>query len=105
MAEIVMAIDASAKTISAHVGDEIVLCFDENPTTGYLWHQTSSLPAGLALAGDEFRAKGHAMGSGGQRRFRYRCGSRLSGSLRFELARPWQAAQVARVSTVDISCD
>lgn len=43
----------SGRSITAKVGDTVVLALPENPTTGFRWHE-ADLPGSLELAGDSY---------------------------------------------------
>jgi predicted secreted protein len=104
MGQIVVAGDVAAENIHAHSGDVIVVCLDENPTTGYLWRQVNSLVRMLIDQGNEFAPGGGGIGGSGRRCFRYLCGGPASATLHFELARPWESTQVLQSRTFKVTC-
>ncbi len=55
----------NGKTVQAHVGDEINIALDSNPTTGYRWDVEKSDGALLTLKQSNFAASSSAIGSGG----------------------------------------
>lgn len=55
----------NGKTIQAHVGDEINIALDANPTTGYGWSIEKSDGALLTLKQSNYAASSSAIGSGG----------------------------------------
>jgi len=55
----------NGKTIQAHVGDEINIALDANPTTGYGWSVEKSDGTLLTLKQSNFSASSSAVGSGG----------------------------------------
>lgn len=55
----------NGKTIQAHVGDEIQIALDANPSTGYGWSVEKSDGTLLILKQSNFSASSSAMGSGG----------------------------------------
>jgi predicted secreted protein len=55
----------NGKTIQAHVGDEINIALDANPTTGYGWSVEKSDGTLLTLKQSNYAASSSAVGSGG----------------------------------------
>lgn len=55
----------NGKTIQAHVGDEIAIALDANPTTGYGWSVERIDGKLLILKQSNFAASSNAIGSGG----------------------------------------
>jgi len=55
----------NGKTIQAHVGDEISITLDANPSTGYGWSVEKSDGTLLTLKLSNFSASSSAVGSGG----------------------------------------
>ncbi len=55
----------SGKTIQAHVGDEINIALDANPSTGYGWSVEKSSGTLLTLKQSNYSASSSAIGSGG----------------------------------------
>lgn len=55
----------NGKTIQAHVGDEINIALDANPSTGYGWSVEKSDGTLLTLKQSNFSASSSAVGSGG----------------------------------------
>jgi inhibitor of cysteine peptidase len=55
----------NGKTIQAHVGDEIDIALDSNPTTGYRWEIEKSDATLLTLKQSNFSASNSSAGSGG----------------------------------------
>jgi inhibitor of cysteine peptidase len=53
------------KTIQAHVGDEIAIALNANPSTGYGWSVEKSDGTLLTLKQSNFSASSNAIGSGG----------------------------------------
>jgi len=105
MAEIAVVISEPSTQVRVHVNDEVVLRFDENPTTGFVWLAKGNVPPSLVPKSTDFKPGGLAPGAGGRREFSYVCYSRGISELRFELARPWQPDQPLKVSLVNIQCD
>ena len=58
------------KTIQAHTGDQITICLDENPTTGYLWAIDHTDTTILTQQSSDYTpTPGGGVGSGGTRVF------------------------------------
>lgn len=55
----------NGKTVQAHVGDEINIALDANPTTGYGWSVEKSGGTLLTLKQSNYAASSSAVGSGG----------------------------------------
>jgi inhibitor of cysteine peptidase len=55
----------NGKTIQAHVGDEIAIALDANPSTGYAWAIEKSDGTLLTFKQSSFSASSSAIGSGG----------------------------------------
>jgi inhibitor of cysteine peptidase len=55
----------NGKTIQAHVGDEIAIALDANPSTGYGWSVEKIDGTLLTLKQSNFSASSSAIGSGG----------------------------------------
>jgi inhibitor of cysteine peptidase len=55
----------NGKTIQAHVGDEIAIALDANPSTGYGWAVEKSDGTLLTFKQSNFSASSSAIGSGG----------------------------------------
>jgi inhibitor of cysteine peptidase len=55
----------NGKTIQTHVGDEIAIALDANPSTGYGWAVEKSDGTLLTLKQSNFSASSSAIGSGG----------------------------------------
>jgi predicted secreted protein len=55
----------NGKTIQAHVGDEINIALDANPTTGYGWSIEKNNGTLLTLKQSNYSASSSAIGSGG----------------------------------------
>jgi predicted secreted protein len=55
----------NGKTIQAHVGDEIHIALDANPSTGYSWSVEKIDGTLLPLKQSDFSASSSAVGSGG----------------------------------------
>jgi predicted secreted protein len=104
MAEIAVTISEPSIEVRAQVDDRVVLRFDENPTTGFVWRMVGAIPSNLAPSHSDFRPAGSAPGAGAKREFAYVCQSRGTGELRFTLARPWQPDSPLKTSLVRVQC-
>jgi inhibitor of cysteine peptidase len=80
---------STAGTVSAAVGDELVIRLPENGTTGYVW--TVRLPGeGLELVSDAFAPGPGAVGASGVRLIRIRVAAPGRSDAVFRLGRPWE---------------
>jgi inhibitor of cysteine peptidase len=61
----------NGKTITVHVGDEVDIALDSNPTTGFDWAIDKSNDSLLALKQSDYSASSNAIGSGGTRTFKF----------------------------------
>lgn len=88
----------SGTVVAAAVGDEILVQLAERATSGYEWHVTPALPAGLEeLPADAVPGTTPPLGIGAQnlRSFRFRVRSAGSWSLRFSQYRSWEGPSAA----------
>ena len=91
MSEIVVTEADNGSSISATVGDSLVIKLPEIPTTGYRWAPQASDAQIVELQTDEFNAAaGSATGGGGTRVLRYLVKRPGSAHLLFQLARSWE---------------
>ena len=58
-------------TVTVHVGDEIDIALDSNPTTGFDWAIDKSNDSLLAFKQMEYQASSNAIGSGGTDTFKF----------------------------------
>jgi inhibitor of cysteine peptidase len=61
----------NGKTITVHVGDEVDIALDSNPTTGFDWAIDKSNDSLLALKQSDYSSSSNAIGSGGTRTFKF----------------------------------
>jgi inhibitor of cysteine peptidase len=61
----------NGKTITVHVGDEIDIALDSNPTTGYDWTIEKSNNALLTFKQMDYQASSNLVGSGGTDTFKF----------------------------------
>ncbi|MGE5373046.1 MAG: protease inhibitor I42 family protein [Solirubrobacterales bacterium] len=83
----------AGKVVQLQRGDTLLVCFKENPTTGYSW--TGPKPsANLTVTRDEFiPPKSQLVGAGGQHYWAFKARSKGTVSLAFRYARPWESVQ------------
>ena len=60
----------SGRTVELGPGEVVTVRLNENPSTGYKWAIESA--GGLEPVGDDFARGGAALGSGGERVFKFR---------------------------------
>lgn len=84
----------NAKTVSAQVGQEIVVSLRGNPTTGYTWERSAPERAAVQAIGEvEYLADPNPagiVGVGGIFRARYRVAQPDRAVLRLRYRRPWE---------------
>ena len=91
-------------TVSAKVGDVLVVQLSENPTTGFRWVPASVDTNTLALAGDEFQSVASSgVGGGGLRIFRFATRSQGSSTLELKLTRSWESGPPRAIFTVRVN--
>ena len=61
----------SGKTVTVHIGDEIDIALDSNPTTGFDWAIDKSNASLLTLKQMDYQASSNAIGSGGTDTFKF----------------------------------
>lgn len=61
----------NGKTIAVHVGDEIDIALDSNPTTGFQWAIDKSNESLLTLKQTDYTASSNLIGSGGTQTFKF----------------------------------
>jgi predicted secreted protein len=92
MAEIEVGEGHNGATISAKVGDYIVIRLPENRTTGFHWSGEHASLNVLELQSDEFtQAASGTIGGSGVRILRFSARSAGHVSVALQLARPWEA--------------
>jgi len=85
-----------SETIEVTVGEEFVISLDSNPSTGYSWEVTSSLPAWLELIGSEYiptPTDPPVIGGGGTEEWTFRANAAGTATVTFEYRRPWEKDQ------------
>lgn len=80
----------NGKTIMVHVGDEIDIALDSNPTTGFDWAIEKSNDSLLALKQMEYQASSNAIGSGGTDTFKFVAKSAGTVTLQFKYWRSFE---------------
>jgi inhibitor of cysteine peptidase len=81
----------SGKTVEIRPGDTVVMCLDENPTTGYQWALESNQEEVVTLLSTDYvPARGVGIGGGGQRLFTFKAVQTGDTTLHFRLWRAWE---------------
>lgn len=88
-------------SVSAVVGDTLLLELEENPTTGYRW-DAASAGSILELIDDDFTV-GEGIGAGGIRRLRFIARSPGQLTLSLPLVRSWERDQPLRIWSARVS--
>jgi predicted secreted protein len=94
MTEIAVTISEPSIEVRAHVDDRVVLRFDENPATGFVWRVVGAIPSNLAPSHSDFRPAGSAPGAGGKENLRT-C-ARAAGRASFDLRLPVHGSRIVR---------
>ncbi len=83
--------DQAGTAVRVQEGDALVVEVPETPSSGYLW-ETTTLPGGLTLVRDEYRAPNgdDLLGGRGTHRFLFRADGPGQREVRLDLRRPWQ---------------
>lgn len=89
MAEITLGEVENGKSVVASVGDVIVVCLPENPTTGYQW-TFGEMHKGLLALQDTTFSPGAAIGSGGPKIFRLQVKQKGVVHVELKLWREWE---------------
>lgn len=99
MGEIALSKVDDGKTVTASVGDVIVVNLPEVPTTGFRWKPVTPDQSMLELQSDSFISGSDAgIGGGGTRIFRYEVLRSGSASMEFQLERPWEPTHIESVT-------
>ena len=61
----------NGKDVQVHVGDEVDIALDSNPTTGFDWAIDKSNDSLLTLKESDYSSSSNAIGSGGTRTFKF----------------------------------
>ncbi len=78
------------KSITVHVGDEVIINLTENPTTGYRWAIDKTDDTILTSQSSTFSpTPSGAIGSGGTRTFTFTAKHPGTAHLQLKLLRPW----------------
>jgi inhibitor of cysteine peptidase len=98
----------SGRTVSAAVGQEIVLTLATTPGTGYSWMLTDSAAPMLRLVEGTAVTRDSAMegrvGAPASATWRFRADTAGSGTVRLEYRRPWERdAPAARLYEVNVA--
>ncbi len=103
MPEIVLGASDNGRSVSASVGDAVVIKLPENPTTGYRWSAVAAVEGAVTVERDEFLLpSGAGVGGGGVHAFTWRAQRPGTGPIEFVLqrAREGQPTQRFRVTVV-----
>jgi predicted secreted protein len=103
MSVVTLDISGVTQDARARVGDTVILRIDENPTTGFMWHQVNPLPIGVVERDSEFSTIGSGVGAGGRRQFMFLCERAVSVDLEFHLSRPWEADKTIQKKNASIT--
>lgn len=97
--------DDAGAVCRAHVGDEITVVLEENPTTGYRW-QPEMDTTRLQLISDEYEGPQAPVGAGGTRRLTFSGLRPGPAQLHLVKRRAWEQSAVAEYDvTLDIATD
>jgi inhibitor of cysteine peptidase len=92
VSQIVVSQASNGGTVSARVGDSLIIELPETPTTGFQWSPVALNATIVEQQGDEFTPTSDStVGGGGTRVFRFLIKGRGSGHLQFKLARAWES--------------
>ncbi len=61
----------NGKTVTVHVGDEVDIALDSNPTTGFQWAIDKSDNTLLTLKESDYTSSSNLVGSGGTQTFKF----------------------------------
>jgi inhibitor of cysteine peptidase len=84
--------NANGATVQLAPGAELVVALEANPTTGFDWKVTESLPPQLMAKDDVFESSATAgvVGAGGAHVFTYTAAAPGTGELDLEYVRSWE---------------
>jgi inhibitor of cysteine peptidase len=95
---------AGPTTVTMAIGEVLALTINGNPTTGYVWEQTSGDDLVLASTGQPaYTADSQLIGAGGTYVFRWQ--ARAAGTTTIELVyhRPWETEPPADVHRIAVT--
>ena len=93
MATVTLGPEQHGQSVSASVGDTVVVRLPENPTTGYQWQVGSLDEPVVEQVEDTYDAEGNpTVGGGGIRELIFRVKAPASTALELEYRRPWEDA-------------
>ena len=99
MSKIIITLSDQGKTFETNQSDLIVICLEENPSTGYQWHLgTVNSKIIEFLDSDYSPTPGAAVGGGGKLTFRFRAKSPGIGKIQLKLQRSWESVDAAMES-------
>jgi inhibitor of cysteine peptidase len=96
--------EASGTRVPLTAGQTLEVALPGNPTTGFDWALSGTLPSQLASVGVSYESTAPAgmVGAGGVRAFIYRAAAAGTGTLNLVYARPWETG-VAPESTFTVT--
>ena len=91
MSDITLTEADGGKTIDVPAGAAVLICLNENPTTGYRWAIHQNDDAVLPLQSSDFSSTtGAAVGAGGTRIFTFTAGRPGTVHVQLKLWREWE---------------
>ena len=100
--EVVVTEKNNGETIELDVHDTLQVNLAGNPTTGFVWEESSPASPILCPANHIYTPSGTLMGSGGVFSFMYQATSHGSAQLSFVYRRPWET-DVSPLQTFSIT--
>lgn len=90
--------DNNGATVSAAVGDTVIVRLAGNPTTGYQWTVKETDSTRLPLEASTYAADSKLVGSGGMYEFRFAARAAGDAALRLVYQRAWEPAPLETFS-------
>jgi inhibitor of cysteine peptidase len=104
MAEIAVKQDQNGSTVSAKVGDSLIVELPENPTTGFRWVPGELDASIVAPQSDEFiLGSNTGVGAGGVKVFRFLVKGHGSARVQLRLARAWESGVPSKLFEIHIN--
>jgi inhibitor of cysteine peptidase len=94
MAELQIDKSRNGGRATIQVGDVVVLCLPENPTTGFRWQLLPLDGSAIQLESDSFELATSALGRGGTRRLKFTAVNNGSCVLQLQYRRSWEQRAV-----------
>lgn len=95
MSETAIMLSDSGKTFKVNRGDAIVVCLEENPTTGYRWEIEALNSSIIKFIDSHYSENVLIPGAGKIRAFRFRAESSGSQKIQLRLRRAWESIDAA----------